>query len=195
MQVQYIHVHGAYLPIVLVWACAYSNLSLFLLSHSLLCFPSFHLFTSPPPPLPPHPHPSPFFPSSLTHPIPYSPISPPPSCLQITLEAMKSEHDQISLQGIEFWSTVCDEEADLSIEAVEVYTRTHVPTVRTVYVHNVLKMGTCTCTCTLCTYIHTCIVWRKSIIALCKCCMCKYMHNPLYLKALPLSMYASTLCI
>lgn len=67
---------------------------------------------------------------------------------------MKSEHDQISLQGIEFWSTVCDEEADLSIEAVEVYTRTHVPTVRTVYVYNVLKMGTCTCTCTLCTYIH-----------------------------------------
>ena len=33
---------------------------------------------------------------------------------------MKSENDQISLQGIEFWSTVCDEEADLAIEAVEV---------------------------------------------------------------------------
>lgn len=33
---------------------------------------------------------------------------------------MKSPTDEIALQGIEFWSTVCDEEADLAIEAVEV---------------------------------------------------------------------------
>ena len=33
---------------------------------------------------------------------------------------MKSENEQIALQGVEFWSTVCDEEADLSIEAIEV---------------------------------------------------------------------------
>ena len=33
---------------------------------------------------------------------------------------MKSGTDEIALQGIEFWSTVCDEEADLSIEATEV---------------------------------------------------------------------------
>ena len=39
---------------------------------------------------------------------------------QITLEGMKSNHDEIALQGIEFWSTVCDEEADLAIEAAEV---------------------------------------------------------------------------
>lgn len=38
---------------------------------------------------------------------------------QITLEAMKSSVDEIALQGIEFWSTVCDEEVDLSIEAQE----------------------------------------------------------------------------
>ena len=47
------------------------------------------------------------------------PLSHPPLS-QITLNAMKADHDQIALQGIEFWSTVCDEEADLSIEAMEV---------------------------------------------------------------------------
>jgi hypothetical protein len=39
---------------------------------------------------------------------------------QITLEAMKSSIDEVALQGIEFWSTVCDEEVDLAIEAAEV---------------------------------------------------------------------------
>lgn len=38
---------------------------------------------------------------------------------QITLEAMKSEIDEVALQGIEFWSNVCDEEVDLAIEASE----------------------------------------------------------------------------
>lgn len=37
----------------------------------------------------------------------------------ITLEAMKSDVDEISLQGIEFWSNVSDEEIDLAIEEVE----------------------------------------------------------------------------
>ncbi|XP_055682052.1 importin subunit beta isoform X1 [Lutzomyia longipalpis] len=37
----------------------------------------------------------------------------------ITLEAMKSDNDQISLQGIEFWSNVSDEEIDLAIENQE----------------------------------------------------------------------------
>uniref|UniRef100_A0A2M4A3T7 Putative karyopherin importin beta 1 n=1 Tax=Anopheles triannulatus TaxID=58253 RepID=A0A2M4A3T7_9DIPT len=37
----------------------------------------------------------------------------------ITLEAMKSENEQIALQGIEFWSNVSDEEIDLAIEAQE----------------------------------------------------------------------------
>lgn len=32
---------------------------------------------------------------------------------------MKSSKDKVALQGIEFWSSVCDEEADLSIEAAE----------------------------------------------------------------------------
>ena len=33
---------------------------------------------------------------------------------------MKSDTDEVALQGIEFWSTVCDEETDLVIEAAEV---------------------------------------------------------------------------
>lgn len=37
----------------------------------------------------------------------------------ITLEAMKSENDQVALQGIEFWSNACDEEIDLAIESQE----------------------------------------------------------------------------
>lgn len=42
-------------------------------------------------------------------------------CLdQITVEAMKSNDDNVCLQGIEFWSNVCDEELDLSIEMAEV---------------------------------------------------------------------------
>ena len=33
---------------------------------------------------------------------------------------MKSDVDEVVLQGIEFWSTICDEEMDLAIEAAEV---------------------------------------------------------------------------
>jgi hypothetical protein len=36
------------------------------------------------------------------------------------VEAIESEVDEIALQGIEFWSTVCDEEVDLAIELSEV---------------------------------------------------------------------------
>lgn len=43
----------------------------------------------------------------------------PAALFPITLEAMKSDNDQVSLQGIEFWSNVCDEEIDLSIENQE----------------------------------------------------------------------------
>ncbi|XP_045131231.1 importin subunit beta-1-like isoform X2 [Portunus trituberculatus] len=42
-----------------------------------------------------------------------------PALFAITLEAMKSEIDEVALQGIEFWSNVCDEEVDLAIEASE----------------------------------------------------------------------------
>lgn len=44
-------------------------------------------------------------------------LSPSP---KITIEAMKSDIDEVALQGIEFWSNVCDEEMDLAIEASEV---------------------------------------------------------------------------
>ena len=37
----------------------------------------------------------------------------------ITLEAMKSDVDEVALQGIEFWSNVSDEEVDLAIEDTE----------------------------------------------------------------------------
>ena len=39
---------------------------------------------------------------------------------QITVEAMKSPQDDVCLQGIEFWSNVCEEEIDLSVELSEV---------------------------------------------------------------------------
>ncbi|XP_072031323.1 importin subunit beta-1-like isoform X2 [Amphiura filiformis] len=42
-----------------------------------------------------------------------------PALFAITLEAMKNEIDEIALQGIEFWSNVCDEEMDLAIELSE----------------------------------------------------------------------------
>ncbi|XP_020607239.1 importin subunit beta-1-like [Orbicella faveolata] len=37
----------------------------------------------------------------------------------ISIAAIKSDIDEVALQGIEFWSSVCDEEMDLAIEAVE----------------------------------------------------------------------------
>ena len=39
---------------------------------------------------------------------------------QISLDAIKSAIPEVSLQGIEFWSTICDEEIDLDLEAEEV---------------------------------------------------------------------------
>jgi importin subunit beta-1 len=42
-----------------------------------------------------------------------------PALIAITMQGMHSEHDEIALQGIEFWSNVCDEEIDLAIEASE----------------------------------------------------------------------------
>ncbi|KAK3747939.1 hypothetical protein RRG08_041776 [Elysia crispata] len=42
-----------------------------------------------------------------------------PALFAITVDAMEHENDEIALQGIEFWSTVCDEEVDLAIELSE----------------------------------------------------------------------------
>lgn len=42
-----------------------------------------------------------------------------PALFAISLEAMKSDVDEIQLQGIEFWSNVCDEEVDLAVEAAD----------------------------------------------------------------------------
>uniref|UniRef100_A0A914HA48 Importin N-terminal domain-containing protein n=1 Tax=Globodera rostochiensis TaxID=31243 RepID=A0A914HA48_GLORO len=38
---------------------------------------------------------------------------------QITLQAMKDAEDEVALQGIEFWSNVCDEELNLAAEVEE----------------------------------------------------------------------------
>ncbi|XP_054155376.1 importin subunit beta-1-like [Oppia nitens] len=51
-----------------------------------------------------------------------------PALFAITMQAMRSEHDEIALQGIEFWSNVCDEETDLSIEATEAAEQGRPPT-------------------------------------------------------------------
>jgi len=42
-----------------------------------------------------------------------------PALFAISLEAMKSDIDEVQLQGIEFWSNVCDEEVDLAVEAAD----------------------------------------------------------------------------
>lgn len=51
-----------------------------------------------------------------------------PALFAITVQAMKSEHDEIALQGIEFWSNVCDEEVDLAIEQSEAQEQGRPPT-------------------------------------------------------------------
>lgn len=38
-----------------------------------------------------------------------------PALFAITMDAMKSQNDEIALQGIEFWSNVCDEEYELQL--------------------------------------------------------------------------------
>ncbi|XP_066915585.1 importin subunit beta-1-like [Clytia hemisphaerica] len=41
------------------------------------------------------------------------------SLFNITVDAMKSDDEDVVLQGVEFWSSVCDEEIDLAIEAAD----------------------------------------------------------------------------
>ncbi|KAG4072406.1 hypothetical protein HA402_004338 [Bradysia odoriphaga] len=50
-----------------------------------------------------------------------------PALFPITLQAMKSENEQVALQGIEFWSNVSDEEIDLAIECQEAQETGRVP--------------------------------------------------------------------
>jgi importin subunit beta-1 len=46
----------------------------------------------------------------------------------ITVSAMKSNDDDVSLQGIEFWSSVCEEESELQIELEEAAEEGRAPT-------------------------------------------------------------------
>lgn len=50
-----------------------------------------------------------------------------PALFAISTEAIKSDVDEIALQGIEFWSNVCEEEIDLSIELSEAAEAGHPP--------------------------------------------------------------------
>ncbi|KER30117.1 hypothetical protein T265_13230, partial [Opisthorchis viverrini] len=51
----------------------------------------------------------------------------------ITLDAMKDSIPEVALQGIEFWSTVCDEEIDLAIDAAECYEKGQPPAVSSMF--------------------------------------------------------------
>ena len=42
-----------------------------------------------------------------------------PALFGITVEAMKNTEDDIALQGVEFWTTVCDLEMDIAVEVAE----------------------------------------------------------------------------
>ncbi|OON23129.1 HEAT repeat protein [Opisthorchis viverrini] len=53
--------------------------------------------------------------------------------LKITLDAMKDSIPEVALQGIEFWSTVCDEEIDLAIDAAECYEKGQPPAVSSMF--------------------------------------------------------------
>ena len=50
-----------------------------------------------------------------------------PALFGITVEAMKSMEDEIALQGIEFWSTVGEEEMDIAIEAADAEDKQQAP--------------------------------------------------------------------
>lgn len=43
----------------------------------------------------------------------------PPCAPQLTVLGMKHADEQVALQAVEFWSTVCDEEVELALEAEE----------------------------------------------------------------------------
>ena len=43
-----------------------------------------------------------------------------PYVIQLTLEAINKEEESVALQGIEFWSTICEEETCLLEEIAEV---------------------------------------------------------------------------
>ncbi|VDP80524.1 unnamed protein product [Echinostoma caproni] len=51
----------------------------------------------------------------------------------ITLDAMKDIIPEVALQGIEFWSTVCDEEIDLAIDAAECFEKGQPPAISSMF--------------------------------------------------------------
>ncbi|KAA0187419.1 Importin subunit beta-1 [Fasciolopsis buskii] len=53
--------------------------------------------------------------------------------VDITVDAMKDNIPEVALQGIEFWSTVCDEEIDLAIDAAECFEKGQPPAVSSMF--------------------------------------------------------------
>ncbi|CAH8591312.1 unnamed protein product [Heterobilharzia americana] len=51
----------------------------------------------------------------------------------ITLDAMKDSVPEVALQGIEFWSTICDEEIDLAIDVAECFEKGQPPAVSSMF--------------------------------------------------------------
>jgi len=59
--------------------------------------------------------------------------------IQITVDSMKSDDEDVVLQGVEFWSSVCDEEIDLALDAADPELSQEIKTFSQHYAKNALQ--------------------------------------------------------